>query len=47
MTGPRDGGHLIEMVLFSYSFCIMAVTVDLIGVLTTCIHVGFGRGGFL
>ena len=44
MPGPRDNGcYLMEMHVFG----IMAVTVDLQGVLTICTRVGFGRGGLL
>ena len=42
MPGPRDNGcHLMEMHVFG----IMAVTVDLQGVLTICTRVEFCRGG--
>ena len=41
MPGPRDNGcHLMEIHVFG----IMAVTVDLQGVLTICTRVEFGRG---
>ena len=42
MPGPRDNGcHLMEMHVFG----ILAVTVDLQGVLTIGTRVEFGRGG--